>query len=96
MINLFDHPTQQAMFFLQMFLEGLYDGVHVFGYRGIACFRLFIVTVDEREEHTKVTGTMLPKLLSVLVAFAAHFTSAFHIYVVFWNIVNTMTQIKMY
>jgi len=96
MLDFFDHFTEQPVFFLQMFLEGLYNGVDMTRYRGITFLCLFVVAVDIFEKHTEDIGVVLPQFLSLRKAFAANLTSACHIGVIFWNTEDIIEYLFMF
>lgn len=46
LVFFFDHLAEQAMFFFQVFLEGLFDDVDVTSYIGVACLCRMVVALD--------------------------------------------------
>ena len=85
LVFFFDHLAEQAMFFFQVFLEGLFDDVDVTSYIGVACLCRMVVALDVGKEHPDDIGMFLPQIRGGRKAFAADGTSTWHVGFIFWK-----------
>lgn len=86
MFNPFDHSAKQTMFFFQMLLESLADGVHVLCNGRLAFWCLIFVAIDVGAVHIEDISMSLPGFIVGLEALLHDFTLAWNVLVAFCKI----------